>query len=388
MLADRDLRRVPGHADDHHSYAGGLLEHTVGVATLCRETAQLHPRLRSELVLAAALLHDVGRTLELARGPAFTPTDEGRLLGHVHLGMRLIEERAEGLDAAQRAELLHCVAVAPRRARRADGRGGRALPREPARRERRHPADRVNGLLLALGASLVWGVADFVGPWQGRALGALRVLLWAQLGGLAVARLVVLAARGRAPHDAAVLLAVPAAISGTLGLYAYYRGMAIGAMAVVAPIAGASAIVPVVFGIVAGDRPSAVPVRGHRAARSSASCSPRRSTRTAGSGGSRRASAWRCSPRVGFGFYFPPMHAAGDADPLWASLVFRRPSFADHRRSPSLDPAAADPPRRLEARDRHRRRPRRHVRQLPLRRGGQPAGSSASPRCSRRSTRS
>jgi 3'-5' exoribonuclease len=111
VLADRDLAAFPATPDDHHSYAGGLLEHTVGVATLCRETAQLHPRLRSELVLAGALLHDVGRTLELSRGPAFAVTDEGRLLGHLHLGMRLIEERAEGLGAAQLAELLHCVAA-------------------------------------------------------------------------------------------------------------------------------------------------------------------------------------------------------------------------------------------------------------------------------------
>jgi 3'-5' exoribonuclease len=111
VLADRDLEAFPATPDDHHSYAGGLLEHTVGVATLARETAQLHPRVRSDLLLAAALLHDVGRTLELGRGPAFTPTAEGRLLGHVHLGLRLIEERAEGLSSAQRAELLHCVAA-------------------------------------------------------------------------------------------------------------------------------------------------------------------------------------------------------------------------------------------------------------------------------------
>jgi 3'-5' exoribonuclease len=111
VLLDRDLAAFPATAEDHHSYAGGLLEHTVGVATLCRETAQLHPRLRAELLLAAAVLHDVGRTLELGRGPAFTPTDEGRLLGHVHLGLRLIEERTEGLTGGQRAELLHCVAV-------------------------------------------------------------------------------------------------------------------------------------------------------------------------------------------------------------------------------------------------------------------------------------
>ena len=104
------LRSLPATPDGHHGYAGGLLEHTVGVATLCRETAQLHPRLRPDLLLAAALLHDVGRTLELGPAPAYRLTEEGRLLGHVHLGLRLIEERSAGLDAAARAELLHAVA--------------------------------------------------------------------------------------------------------------------------------------------------------------------------------------------------------------------------------------------------------------------------------------
>ena len=73
----------------------------------------------------------------------------------------------------------------------------------------------MNGLLLALGASLAWGVADFVGPWQGRTLGIFRVLLWAQIGGLAAVAIVVLA-RGERPHDAAVLLAIPASISASL----------------------------------------------------------------------------------------------------------------------------------------------------------------------------
>jgi 3'-5' exoribonuclease len=104
------LRELPASPDGHHGYAGGLLEHTVGVATICRETAQLHPRLRVDLLLAAALLHDVGRTVELGRAPAFAPTGEGRLLGHVHLGLRLIEERAEAVDGVARAELLHAVA--------------------------------------------------------------------------------------------------------------------------------------------------------------------------------------------------------------------------------------------------------------------------------------
>ena len=105
------FRRLPAAGvDGHHGYAGGLLEHTVGVATLCRETAQLHPRLRGDLLLAAALLHDVGRTRELRPGPTFAQTQEGRLLGHVHLGLRLVEERASALDPDVLAELLHAIA--------------------------------------------------------------------------------------------------------------------------------------------------------------------------------------------------------------------------------------------------------------------------------------
>jgi len=103
-LADAPLRTYPATPDGHHSYAGGLLEHTVGVATICRELTQLHPRLRADLLLAAALVHDVGRTRELGPPPVFRPTEEGTLLGHVHLGLRMLEaERAP-------AELLHAVA--------------------------------------------------------------------------------------------------------------------------------------------------------------------------------------------------------------------------------------------------------------------------------------
>ena len=103
------LRRLPA-SESHHSYAGGLLEHTVGVATICRETAQLHPRLRTDLLLAAALVHDLGRTSELTQGPTFRQTDEGRMLGHVHLGLRLVEARAAALEPEVRTELLHAIA--------------------------------------------------------------------------------------------------------------------------------------------------------------------------------------------------------------------------------------------------------------------------------------
>jgi 3'-5' exoribonuclease len=133
FASDADIRArfrlLPATPDTHHSYSGGLLEHTVAVATICREAAQLHPRLRSDLVLAAALLHDVGRTRELDRGPLFLPTQEGKLLGHVHLGLRLVEERAPPRDRGS-----------PRRPVRPHRRSGRPLPREPARRPGRHPA--------------------------------------------------------------------------------------------------------------------------------------------------------------------------------------------------------------------------------------------------------
>jgi 3'-5' exoribonuclease len=103
------LRRLPA-SESHHSYGGGLLEHTVGVATICRETAQLHPRLRTDLLLAAALVHDIGRTAELTQGPTFRQTDEGRMLGHVHLSLRLVEARAAALEPEVRTELLHAIA--------------------------------------------------------------------------------------------------------------------------------------------------------------------------------------------------------------------------------------------------------------------------------------
>jgi drug/metabolite transporter (DMT)-like permease len=178
----------------------------------------------------------------------------------------------------------------------------------------------LTALALALGASLAWGVADFVGPLWGRTWGALRVMLWAQVGGLAGIALAV-AVRGDGPKQWAVLYAAPAALSGTLGLYAYYRGMAVGAMTVIAPIAGASAAIPVAFGIATGDSPSTAQIAGIGCAivgvaLASLEHSSRSVKLVAGAGLAVLAA-------IGFGFYFPPMHAAGKADFWWASLVFR-----------------------------------------------------------------
>jgi drug/metabolite transporter (DMT)-like permease len=180
----------------------------------------------------------------------------------------------------------------------------------------------MRSIALALGASLTWGVSDFFGPLKGRTLGALRVLVYVQLGGLTAIALIV-AIRGKGPADPAVLFAVPAAISGTLGFYAYYRGMAVGAMSIVAPIAGISAAIPVVVGIVSGDRPSLWQWLGIAAALGGvflASREPGRGGRVAAGVGLALLAA------IGFGGYFPPMHAAGNADFWWASLIFRMTS--------------------------------------------------------------
>lgn len=114
LLADRQLRaawrRAPCSRAGHHAYLGGLLEHTVAVATLAHELCQLHPRCNSDLLLTAALTHDLGRTREFTYGAELGLTDEGRLLGHLVIGERILSERSAGLlDDDRRLALLHCV---------------------------------------------------------------------------------------------------------------------------------------------------------------------------------------------------------------------------------------------------------------------------------------
>jgi 3'-5' exoribonuclease len=113
LLGDAALReewrRAPCTRSGHHAYLGGLLEHTVAVGTLALEAAQLHPRLNSDLLLCAALVHDIGKTREFVYGAAIELSDEGRLLGHLVLGQQLLEARTGELDAERRLALLHCV---------------------------------------------------------------------------------------------------------------------------------------------------------------------------------------------------------------------------------------------------------------------------------------
>jgi 3'-5' exoribonuclease len=103
------FRQAPCTRAGHHSYLGGLNEHTVAVATLVGEVCQLHPRLDSDLLMAAALLHDVGKVREFTYGAEFGLSEEGRLLGHLAIGAEIVGAASQGLSAERRAVLLHCV---------------------------------------------------------------------------------------------------------------------------------------------------------------------------------------------------------------------------------------------------------------------------------------
>jgi 3'-5' exoribonuclease len=113
LLADGALRaqwrRAPCTRGGHHSYLGGLLEHTVAVTTLAHELCQLHPRLNSDLLLTASIVHDLGRTREFTYGAEIGLSEEGRLLGHLVIGERMLSARFGRLDPERSLALLHCV---------------------------------------------------------------------------------------------------------------------------------------------------------------------------------------------------------------------------------------------------------------------------------------
>jgi 3'-5' exoribonuclease len=113
LLGDEALReawrRAPCTRGGHHAYLGGLLEHTVAVGTLALELAPLHPRLNPDLLLSAALVHDLGKTREFTYGAEIGISEEGRLLGHLVLGQQILDAHAGDLAADRRLALSHCL---------------------------------------------------------------------------------------------------------------------------------------------------------------------------------------------------------------------------------------------------------------------------------------
>lgn len=96
----------------HHAYIGGLLEHSVTVAEICKNMCVLYPKVNKDLVITAALLHDIGKLKELSSFPDNDYTDDGLLLGHIYMGTEMIELYARKIDNFPRTvlnQLKHCI---------------------------------------------------------------------------------------------------------------------------------------------------------------------------------------------------------------------------------------------------------------------------------------
>ncbi|MDO9354363.1 MAG: HD domain-containing protein [Solirubrobacteraceae bacterium] len=104
------LRTAPCSRGGHHAYLGGLLEHTVAVAQLSWELCQLHPRLDRDLLVTAAIVHDLGKIREFTYAGSIELSDEGRMLGHVELGLQILAaHRPPSLGDDRWLSLTHCV---------------------------------------------------------------------------------------------------------------------------------------------------------------------------------------------------------------------------------------------------------------------------------------
>lgn len=183
------------------------------------------------------------------------------------------------------------------------------------------------GPLLALAASVSWGLGDFLAGLRTRRLPVVTVLVVSQAAGLVTIVLVV-AVRGVGPPDGRYLLyGSLAGLAGAVGLVALYRGLAIGPMSIVAPISATAAVVPVVVDLLVGDRPSpaqdagiALAVLG--VALASRTPAGRRVRRAASGVGLALVAA------VAFGLLLVALGAASDGDPYWGTLSMRGTSFA------------------------------------------------------------
>jgi drug/metabolite transporter (DMT)-like permease len=180
--------------------------------------------------------------------------------------------------------------------------------------------------VLALAASLSWGVADYLAGLRSRRLPLLTVLLVVQSAGL-LSIAIVVAVRGEGPPGTeAIGYAVLAGLAGAVGLASLYRGLAIGAMSVVAPITATGVVVPVVFGLATGDDMSGLQAAGIVLAIGGVVLAARepgplaRGSLAAGAG-------IAIVGAVAFGIILVALDAAADGDALWATLVMRATSW-------------------------------------------------------------
>jgi 3'-5' exoribonuclease len=103
LLADEplmaDFARCPAGVKHHHAHAGGLLAHVVNLMRLADRVAPLYPGLDRDLLLVGVFVHDIGKTVELESAKGFSYTDSGQLLGHVLLGLEIVEAKVRAIEA-------------------------------------------------------------------------------------------------------------------------------------------------------------------------------------------------------------------------------------------------------------------------------------------------
>lgn len=116
VLTDKSIKEriiaAPGAVSIHHAYAGGLLEHTLSVCNLCMSFCDLYPKLDRQALLVAAIFHDLGKAWEYTTGPLRDMTDEGRLLGHIQIGLNLLDtyfSKTNGLDKELVMHVKHMI---------------------------------------------------------------------------------------------------------------------------------------------------------------------------------------------------------------------------------------------------------------------------------------
>ena len=110
-----DFIRVPAALKRHHAYIGGLLEHTAGVAALCQAAADYYPLVNRDLLLTGAMLHDIGKVKTYKINKGFDGTDEGKLIGHLVLGVEMVQQVTTNISESSeihqkmRNNLLHLL---------------------------------------------------------------------------------------------------------------------------------------------------------------------------------------------------------------------------------------------------------------------------------------
>jgi drug/metabolite transporter (DMT)-like permease len=185
----------------------------------------------------------------------------------------------------------------------------------------------VLGPLLALGASLSWGVGDFLAGRASRRLRLLTVLVVSQAAGLASIAAVVLVRGESAPAARYLGYAAVAGLAGAVGLAALYRGLAVGSMSVVAPISATAAVVPVVAGVVTGERPSVVQGAGIGLALAGVVLASRDRDPSGRGRGVATGVGLALVAALSFGLLLVALDAASEGDPLWGTLAMRTTSF-------------------------------------------------------------